>query len=295
MREDCALRKIRPPSILYKEYIPRAFLFRPTLQTKGTTKMANDGQISALERLAKLRDSGNLTEEEYQRHKAKILSDRDKVPLYRRLWFVVMLTCLIITFPLSLLILVTGNVYKNSKSEDLRPITARARYVYAGVLVLWIIALVIRASLNPQSTEQAWNSNAVDESQVHQSKVVAETPKQPIACDSTQAANEIKNALENAEASALVQIKVEDFGHPEELYFDKRSNARFCQADVVLNTGAAPLSYVFFFGPSGKQMIQVKEGADAFVVEKIKAIEAVAAAQEKQQIPAPQEGTRPAS
>ena len=34
--------------------------------------MADDGQISALERLAKLRDSGGLTEQEYEKEKAKL-------------------------------------------------------------------------------------------------------------------------------------------------------------------------------------------------------------------------------
>lgn len=242
--------------------------------------MTDNGQINALERLAKLRDSGDLTPEEYQREKAKLLSGPSGVPLYRRLWFVVTLTCLIVTFPVSLLILVTGDVYKKSKSEGLQPISTRARYVYAGALVLWILALVIRAALNPQSAEQAWNSNAVDEHQASVNKAVAEAPNLPIACDSTEAADEVKDALENGATSALVQIKVEDFGHAQELYFAKRSNARVCQADAVLNTGATTISYEIFFGPSGKQMVQVRQGIDAFHVDIIKALEATAAGME---------------
>jgi uncharacterized protein YecT (DUF1311 family) len=63
---------------------------------------------------------------------------------------------------------------------------------------------------------------------------------------------------------------MEDFGHPKELMFDRKANARYCEADAVLNTGETAISYRFFFGPSGSQMIEVTEGKDAFGTEAMK-------------------------
>lgn len=239
--------------------------------------MADDGQISALERLAKLRDSGGLTEQEYEKEKAKLLSGSD-APFYRRLWFVVLLTVLILTFPIALLILLTGPVYRKADGTRV-PIRNRTRYIYAGALGVWLAAAVINMTAG-LSISSHWkrsadptvaSSDKITGTDDASQKVAASDQQQaPEACDSSDAADQVKDAIENGPVSKLVQVKMEDFGHPKELMFDKKKNARYCEADTVLNTGETAISYRFFFGPSGSQMIEVKEGKDAFGTEAMK-------------------------
>lgn len=114
--------------------------------------MNHDEVFSALEQLSKLRESGVLTEAEFTSQKAKVLGQiaMPSVPFYRRLWFVVLLTCLLFTFPIALLILLTGDVYKRASGEAGRiPIKRNTRYVYAGALVLWIVALIAKEIFHP--------------------------------------------------------------------------------------------------------------------------------------------------
>lgn len=119
--------------------------------------MTDDSQISALERLTKLRDSGALSEEEFASEKAKLLTGAPNPPFFRRLWFVVLLTCLLLTFPISLLILVTGNVFKRTADGSLAPLKNKTRYIYAALLALWAIGAIVRAIIHSGD----WEASAV--------------------------------------------------------------------------------------------------------------------------------------
>jgi hypothetical protein len=72
-----------------------------------------------------------------------------------------------------------------------------------------------------------------------------------------------------------------DFGHPQELFFDKKNNVRYCQADAELNTGSSKLSYRLYYGPSGSELVEVKDGEDAYGAREM-AAEAAAAVQPQQ-------------
>jgi hypothetical protein len=95
--------------------------------------------ISDLERLAKLGSGA-------------------QVAGYRRLWVVVLLTILLITFPIALIILLTGPVYRK-RAKDLQPISKAGRYIYAALLALWLAAIIAKAVLHPGD----WGDSAVQQ------------------------------------------------------------------------------------------------------------------------------------
>jgi uncharacterized protein YecT (DUF1311 family) len=74
----------------------------------------------------------------------------------------------------------------------------------------------------------------------------------------------VKSAIEESATSKIISTKVLDFGRAHELFFDKKNNTRYCAADGELNTGASKLSYKLYFGPSGGELVEVREGEDAF-------------------------------
>ena len=112
--------------------------------------MSTDNQIAALERLAKLKTEGAITEAEYEAQKALLLGSDAPVPFYRKLWVVVVLTLLVLTMPVALLILATGSVYRGTEDGPV-PISGRARAIYAGVLVLWLVGAFVNAVLFPDT------------------------------------------------------------------------------------------------------------------------------------------------
>jgi hypothetical protein len=248
--------------------------------------MDNSDQLTALERLSKLRDSGAITPEEFTAQKASILqgsATAARIPFYRRLWVVVLLTCLVITFWISLLILATGEVYRKSNGVRV-PIRRGTRLVYASLLGLWLAGLVIKTAMDPGSVTREWDQSAINYKQAgvvappaatsqstpatqtaSSSPNVANAPNPPDTCDSTDAADLVKQAEEDSAASKLVQIKLLDFGHQKEIYFDTKTNTRYCQADAALNTGDTKLSYRLYYNMAGNQeLIEVKEGEDAY-------------------------------
>jgi hypothetical protein len=159
--------------------------------------MSNDDQLQALERLAKLRDSGALTEEEFAAKKAAILNETASVhaPWYRRLWFVVLLTCLVLTFPIALIILVTGDVYK--KADGVRvPIGNKTRYIYASILGLWLAAAIIRSIMYPDDWTTASNQKApvASPSQSASSESPATNPAPPPRPQSANNSNQPQQA-----------------------------------------------------------------------------------------------------
>jgi hypothetical protein len=242
--------------------------------------VTDDSQIEALERLTRLRDSGSLSEDEFAKEKAKVLAAKagPTPPFYRQLWLVVVFTCLLITFPVALLILLTGDVYRR-KEGVLVPIGKGARFAYAGFLALWAAALVTQAVLHPQSLKDEIAANAVSGGQT---QTASDGPKAPDACDSSGMANTVKSVIENGALSGIIHVKVVDLGHLKELYFSKRTNTRYCQADAELNTGSTAISYRVYFGPSGGELVETHEGEDAWATNQMSAAEAIEAKQQDQ-------------
>ncbi len=73
-------------------------------------------------------------------------------PFYRRLWFVVVATASLIAFPLALLVLASGDVYR-CKNGALIPIRSKTRMIYAGALGIWLVAVIVNLGVNPDSWE----------------------------------------------------------------------------------------------------------------------------------------------
>src|SRR4051812_9264706 len=72
------------------------------------------------------------------------MSDSDFKPsVMRRLWVVLLLTCLLITMPVALVILLTGPVYKRTP-EGYTPIGKSAHRAYASFLILWVVLATLR-------------------------------------------------------------------------------------------------------------------------------------------------------
>jgi hypothetical protein len=67
-----------------------------------------DDRITALERLAKLKSDGTISEAEFEVQKAQLFAVKFTPPILRRLWAVVTLTALIFTFWVALAILASG-------------------------------------------------------------------------------------------------------------------------------------------------------------------------------------------
>lgn len=112
--------------------------------------MTDDSHISALERLAKLKAEDAITDAEYMAQKSRLLGTEPQVPFYRKLWVVVLLTVLVLTMPVALLVLATGNVYRKT-DDGLVPISGKSRAIYAGVLVIWLAGAFVNATLFPDT------------------------------------------------------------------------------------------------------------------------------------------------
>lgn len=252
-----------------------------------------DDHISALERLARLRDSGVLSNQEFDLEKARILAGGSKgngeaanPPVYRRLWLVVTMTALLLTFPLALLVLVTGQVYRRRDGEW-QAISGTARTVYAGALGLWLISAGIYGALHPNT----YRENAVNTGQVAANPGNQAEDGQPISCDSSDAVDMVKSAVENNATARLVQVKILDFGKARQVYADRSNKVRYCVAEAELNTGGHQVSYKLYFGPSGAQMVEVRQGDDPFGAEGMASRERSAQAQAQSAASGGQGGT----
>jgi hypothetical protein len=185
-----------------------------------------------------------------------IASVPDKAPFFRRLWVVILMTCLLIPMPVALIILLTGEVYRK-RQGTWQPISASVRYVYGGTLVLWLVAALTRAVLlNPGlptvSPSESQQADGHESSEVSDGTVL-------LACNSSDAAEMVKGALESDGTT-----KVEDYGRAEETYFDKVKNVRHCKAEAALSQGGLQtIAYQLFLGPSGKLLVQTEQGNQA--------------------------------
>ncbi len=110
-----------------------------------------EDRISALERLAKLKAEGAITDADFETQKTRLMGATEALkapPLLRRLWLVVTLTVLVIGFPLALAVLASGEVYRRVDG-GYRPISKGARLTYTGFLALWLVAVLAKAIFHP--------------------------------------------------------------------------------------------------------------------------------------------------
>jgi uncharacterized protein YecT (DUF1311 family) len=247
----------------------------------GEPKMRDNDQLLALERLTKLRDAGTLSEDEFLKQKERIIGEAAPVKSYRRLWLVVLLTCLIITSPIAFLILITGDVYRRNRDLSFRPMKRSNRFIYAGALVVWFLAAGANAIIHPGVLNE---EIAATNTKSSEQQVSAEDPLPK--CDDADAIGDVKDSLENTALSKLIQVKVLDMGHEQEIYYDKIKTARYCKAQAELNTGSTAIVYKFYMGPSGAKLVLVNKDAAAFDDEIAAAKETSAEAQQAKQQPA---------
>ena len=103
-------------------------------------------------------------------------------PILRRLWLVITLTCLIFTFPIALLILLTGKVYR-WRDTGWAPISDKARWIYAGALGFWLLAAIANFAISGKSGQETWKENQVvtsqSRSEAQSGDANAETPAMP--------------------------------------------------------------------------------------------------------------------
>jgi hypothetical protein len=191
-----------------------------------------------------------------------VIEGSKSVPFYRRRWFIILL--LITISPIAWIPLFSGKIYR--KSGDLGlwiPVKRTNKAIYI-LLSFWLTAVIIyhyapEEQNNPNSTSE---SNSTNPPSTATTTVTASNA--PAMCNDSDTVNAVKGAIEESPASKLISIKVEDIGNEHELYFDEKKNVRFCQADVLLNSGETKLSYRVFFGPSGDQAVEEQIGEDAY-------------------------------
>jgi hypothetical protein len=187
------------------------------------------------------------------------------VPVYRQQWLLIVLL-LTISF-LALVPLASGQIYRKQAGAGLWvPIKRSTKIIYF-VLSFWLTAAILFHYVGPDDhtpKEASTASSNVSSSSSANSAADTPQPTAPAACDDSDAIDAVKGAIEDSPASKLVTIKVVDFGNAHELYFDKKSNVRFCEANALLNSGSTKISYRIFFGPSGDQAVEEQEGADAY-------------------------------
>jgi len=169
------------------------------------------------------------------------------VPLIRRLWVVVLLTCLILTFPIAMVILLTGDVYKK-RQGTWQPIKASSRYVYGGLLLLWLIAATVKAIVQPGGIAGMWarseNTNDVAAANASASsngsrnvgnastpptkaEVQAESPKEDNPPSQRHSLN-VQVATEQTQYGEAMILTAEDAFTLERIVFNGRAEEKNC-------------------------------------------------------------------
>lgn len=82
-----------------------------------------------------------------------------KAPFFRRLWVVVVLTCSLLLMPVAMILALTGSLYRK-RDGAWQPISDKARYIYGGLLVAWLVAATLKAFLQPGGVDEAWRHSA---------------------------------------------------------------------------------------------------------------------------------------
>lgn len=168
-------------------------------------------------------------------------------PIFRRLWVIVVLTCLLLTFPIAMILLFTGDIYRK-KNGALQPLMTSSRMVYGGLLALWLVALVAKQIVSPTSFNQEIAGNQITAPTSAATDVKNDEARPPalklsmIKSSMTQVGpdgsltNEEKNDLANA-------FRVAFRGNPEVLDRDgKATNFEPVMLVPIDNTTAALIS-----------------------------------------------------
>lgn len=201
-----------------------------------------------------------------------------KAPFFRRLWVVVLMTCLLIPMPIAMIVLLTGPVYRR-KPDGYRPISNRSRHIYGGALVLWLVVATLKAFLQPGGIQGEWERSA--DPTLLKTTQNAPTPATADAaptsssaakndglptCDNPEVIQTAREAIDESPAGVTEGLRVRDVGKGQETFFQPERKLRRCVAEVMMNSGGSLMTYQVLYGPSGNLMVQAQVG-DAAVMQ----------------------------
>ena len=93
---------------------------------------------------------------------------------YRRRWFIILLLVTVVASPLALLSVLTGTVYRKSKSNGLWvPVKRSSRVIYI-VLAAWVSIAFIYKLSSGESLQQIWHD---EDENYQQANDLANAPK----------------------------------------------------------------------------------------------------------------------
>jgi hypothetical protein len=219
------------------------------------------------------------------------MSDSDFKPsIMRRLWVVILMTCLLIPMPVGMIVLLTGSVYRK-RDGTWQPIGNGARYLYGGILAVWLVAATLKAVLQPGGIQGQWERSA-DPASATQTTQTAKAAgvtasSSPASqeqgglptCDNPEVIQTAREAIDESPAGTTLGLRVRDVGKGQETFYEPARKVRRCVAEAMLNNGSSLMTYQVLYGPSGNLMVQAQVGDSAVMqheVDKAKKEEAEA-------------------
>jgi len=194
--------------------------------------------------------------------------------------------------PLAMILLLTGPVYRR-KQDGYQPISNKARRIYGGALVIWLVVATLKAFLQPGGIQGEWERSA-DPSLV---KTIQNAPTRAGAapeassaasataglpsCDNPEVIQTAREAIDESPAGLTTGLRVRDVGKGQETLYEPGRKLRRCVAEAILSNGASLLTYQILIGPSGGIIVQAQTGDSAamqYEVDKAKREEAQQAA-----------------
>lgn len=235
-----------------------------------------------------------------------------RAPFFRRLWVVILMTCLLIPMPIAMILILSGPIYRR-KVDGWQPISNRARYIYGGILVLWLVVATLKAFLQPGGIQGEWERSADPALVKTTQNTPAPTNTDPTpatatasnaasnnglpTCDNPEVIQTAREAIDESPAGVTMGLRVRDVGKGQETLYEPERKLRRCVAEAMLNNGASLMTYQVLYGPSGNLMVQSQVGDTAamqFEVDKAKRDEAQQAARtDVQDTQAPDPGAEP--
>lgn len=215
-------------------------------------------------------------------------------PIHRRLFVVILMTCSLLLMPVAMLVLLTGEVYRRT-ADGYQPISSKARLIYGGLLVCWLVAATAKAFLQPGGIQGEWERSADPAKAITQvansngdprSATSAPSPT-PVAesglplCTDAQVIQTAKEAIDESPAGVTMGVRVRDVGTPQETFYEADRKVRRCVAEALLNNGPTLMTFQILYGPSGNLMVLAQVGDSAVMqneVDKAKKEEASLAA-----------------
>ena len=201
-----------------------------------------------------------------------------RAPFFRRLWVVVMMTCLLIPMPVALILILSGPIFRR-KQDSWQPISNRARFIYGGILVVWLVAATLKAFLQPGGIKEEWRRSADPALLKTTKNFPAPTAADPTVatasspsnnglptCDNPEVIQTAKEAIDESPAGVTQGLRVRDVGKAKETFYQPERKLRRCVAEVMLNSGSSLMTYQVLYGPSGNLMVQAQVG-DAAVMQ----------------------------